>query len=61
MLAGLLGEPGIEALHDTNGRWDLLAEVRVRSMHELSGVLERARRIKGIAQTETGILLTTCR
>src|SRR5512147_3165274 len=25
VIASLLGEPGVAALHDTNGRWDLLA------------------------------------
>ena len=41
VIASLLGEPGVEALHDTNGRWDLLAEIRARTMPELSQVLER--------------------
>lgn len=59
--AGLLGEPGVAALHDTNGRWDLLAELRAESMAELSAVLERIRLIKGIANTETSILLTSFR
>ncbi len=27
VIASLLGEPGVAALHDTNGRWDLLAEL----------------------------------
>ncbi|MGE0311751.1 MAG: Lrp/AsnC family transcriptional regulator [Lautropia sp.] len=61
VIAGLLGEPGVEALHDTNGRWDLLAELRAGSMGELSTVLERIRLIKGIANTETSILLTSYR
>ena len=30
VIAILLGEPGIGELHDTNGRWDLLAEIRDR-------------------------------
>lgn len=59
--ASLLGEPGVESLHDTNGRWDLLAELRAESMAELSKVLERIRLIKGIANTETNILLATFR
>ncbi len=59
--ASLLGEPGVESLHDTNGRWDLLAELRAESMAELSQVLERIRLIKGIANTETNILLATFR
>ena len=61
VIASLLGEPAVEALHDTNGRWDLLAELRVETMAELSQVLERVRLIKGIANTETSILLATCR
>ena len=61
VMAALLGEPGVAALHDTNGRWDLLAELRAESNAELSGVLERVRLIKGIANTETSILLATYR
>lgn len=61
VIAGLLGEPGVQALHDTNGRWDLLAELRADSMTDLSTLLERVRLIKGIANTETSILLTTYR
>lgn len=61
VMASLLGEPGVQALHDTNGRWDMLAELRAQSMAELSQVLERVRLIKGIANTETSILLTSYR
>lgn len=61
VIASLLGEPGVEALHDTNGRWDLLAEIRAPNMNQLSQVLERVRLIKGIAHTETSILLATYR
>jgi DNA-binding Lrp family transcriptional regulator len=61
VIASLLGEPGVEALHDTNGRWDLLAEVRAQNMNELSQVLERIRLVKGIANTETSIQLATYR
>ena len=61
VVAALLGEPGVAALHDTNGRWDLLAELRARSNAELSAVLERVRLVKGIASTETSILLATYR
>jgi DNA-binding Lrp family transcriptional regulator len=61
VIAALLGEPGVAALHDTNGRWDLLAELRAESNAELSAVLERVRLVKGIANTETSILLATYR
>lgn len=57
----LLGEPGVVALHDTNGRWDLLAELRAASLQELSAVLERIRLLQGIRGTETSIHLATYR
>jgi DNA-binding Lrp family transcriptional regulator len=57
----LLGEPGVAALHDTNGRWDLLAELSAASMSDLSQVLERIRLIKGIGSTETNIHLQSYR
>lgn len=61
VIRALLGEPGVAGLHDTNGRWDLLAELRVGSLTELSATLERIRRIKGISATETSIHLQTLR
>ncbi|QHE78033.1 Lrp/AsnC family transcriptional regulator [Hydrogenophaga sp. PBL-H3] len=61
VISSLLGEPGVAALHDTNGRWDLLAELSAGSMTELSQVLERIRLIKGIQSTETSIHLATYR
>jgi DNA-binding Lrp family transcriptional regulator len=61
VVAALLGEPGVAALHDTNGRFDLLAELRAGSNAELSEVLERVRLIKGIASSETSILLASFR
>ncbi|VTU34373.1 Regulatory protein AsnC [Variovorax sp. SRS16] len=61
VIASLLGEPGVAALHDTNGRWDLLADLHAASMAELSQVLERIRLLKGIRSTETSIHLATYR
>ena len=55
----LLGEPGVTGLFDTNGRWDLLAELRSSNLAELAEVLERVRLIKGIGATETSIHLQT--
>jgi DNA-binding Lrp family transcriptional regulator len=59
VIVRLLGEPSVAALHDTNGRWDLLAELEVASMSELSKALERIRLLKGIRSTETSILLAS--
>lgn len=61
VIRALLGEPGVEALHDTNGRWDLLAELRVANLSDLASALERVRRIKGISATETSIHLQSFR
>ena len=61
VIATLLGEPGVASLHDTNGRWDLLAELRAPNLGELANVLERMRLIKGIGATETSIHLQTYR
>jgi DNA-binding Lrp family transcriptional regulator len=61
VIASLLGEPGVAGIHDTNGRWDLLASLRAANLSELSSVLERVRLIKGIQSTETSIHLQTYR
>ena len=61
VIASLLGEPGVATLHDTNGRWDLLAELRAPNLAELSKVLERIRLIRSISSTETSIHLETYR
>lgn len=61
VIASLLGEPGVAELHDTNGRWDLLAGLRASSLTELSQVLERIRLIRGISSTETSLHLATYR
>ena len=61
VIASLLGEPGVATLHDTNGRWDLLAELRAGNLSEVSQVLERIRLIRGISNTETSIHLETYR
>jgi DNA-binding Lrp family transcriptional regulator len=61
VIARLLGEPNVAALHDTNGRWDLLAELRAENLQELGKTLERIRLLKGISNTETSIHLESYR
>ena len=61
VIVSLLGEPGVATLHDTNGRWDLLAELRAENLQDLAKVLERIRLLKGISNTETSIHLETYR
>jgi len=59
VLRALRGEPAVSALHTTNGRWDIVAELRADSLQAFDQVLARIRRVEGIAQTETSILLST--
>jgi len=61
VIADLLGEPSVAILHDTNGRWDLLAQLRAENLAGMSQALERIRLIKGISNTETSIHLVTYR
>lgn len=61
VIASLLGEPGVVRLYDTNGRWDLLAELRAENLAEMSNVLERIRLIRSIQQTETSLHLAPYR
>ena len=61
VVRALLGEPGVSALHDTNGRWDLLAELRVADLEALSRTLERIRKIPGVSPTETSVHLRSFR
>lgn len=55
----LWGHAHVAALHTTNGRWDLIAELRADSLEQFDKVLNGIRRIEGIANTETSILLAT--
>jgi DNA-binding Lrp family transcriptional regulator len=59
VLNALRGEPGVHTLHSTNGRWDIVAELRADNLELFDQVLGRIRRIEGIASTETSILLST--
>ena len=55
----LRGDPSIATLYSTNGRWDLVAEIRTDSLQSFDQALSRIRRIEGISGTETSLLLST--
>lgn len=59
VLQALRGEPHVYALHSTNGRWDIVTELRADTLEQFDRVLGRIRLIPGIAATETSILLST--
>ena len=55
----LRGDPAVSALHSTNGRWDIVAELRADSLESFDRVLARIRLVEGISSTETSLLLST--
>jgi len=59
VIAAMRGDPAVGALHSTNGRWDIVAELRAESLTAFDEVLGRIRRLEGIASTETSLLLST--
>ena len=59
VIQALRGEPGIHTLHTTNGRWDIVAELRVDNLELFDRILGWVRRIEGVENTETSILLST--
>jgi DNA-binding Lrp family transcriptional regulator len=59
VLRRLQGLPEIRALHSTNGRWDIVAELEVASLEAFDRTLATIRTIDGIANTETSLLLSS--
>ena len=59
VLRSLRGDPAVQTLHTTNGRWDVIAELRADTLEAFDRVLGRIRKLEGIANTETSLLLST--
>jgi DNA-binding Lrp family transcriptional regulator len=59
VLKALRGFPQVDAVHMTNGRWDMLAELNTEGLNDFSRLLDAIRLIEGISATETSLLLTT--
>ncbi|HSV02886.1 MAG TPA: Lrp/AsnC family transcriptional regulator [Phenylobacterium sp.] len=59
VIRALQGLPEVTAVHTTNGRWDLVAELDTGSLAEFSRTLDQIRTIDGIASTETSLLLAS--
>lgn len=51
--------PDVRALHSTNGLWDVIAELGTETLEALDQVLTRIRKIDGVTQSETSLLLST--
>jgi DNA-binding Lrp family transcriptional regulator len=61
VLRALRRFPEVVAVHTTNGRWDLVVELRTDGLDTFDKALRRIRETKGIASSETSILLSTHR
>lgn len=59
VLRTLRADPAVQALHTTNGRWDIIAELRADTLEEFDKVLRRIRLVPEIAHSETNLLLST--
>lgn len=61
IVARLLGLPAVQAVHATNGKWDLIVEIGARTLAELDDILAQIRRLEGVTTSETNLLLATRR
>jgi DNA-binding Lrp family transcriptional regulator len=61
VLEALHGHPEVRAVHTTNGRWDVIAELGTDSLEAFDEALRRIRTIRGITSSETSLLLRSRR
>ncbi|MCT8160497.1 Lrp/AsnC family transcriptional regulator [Pseudoruegeria sp. SHC-113] len=55
----LNGMPAVQAIHTTNGKWDLILELGTGTLEALDAVLSAIRRFDGVVTSETNLLLAT--
>jgi DNA-binding Lrp family transcriptional regulator len=55
----LRGFPQVQALHSTNGGWDLVADLRTSTLTDFDRLLGRIRSTDGVVNSETSILLSS--
>ncbi len=51
----------VQAVHSTNGTWDLIAEIGTQTLEQFDQVLFAIRRMEGVTRSETNLLLSTRR
>jgi DNA-binding Lrp family transcriptional regulator len=61
VMARLAGLASVRAVHSTNGRWDLIAEIGTDSLAGFDDALAQIRRLDGVTASETSLLLSTRR
>jgi DNA-binding Lrp family transcriptional regulator len=55
----LSGSPNVSAVHSTNGKWDLIAEIQADSLAQFDSAINTIRDMKQITASETNLLLST--
>lgn len=58
ILRTLRGHPEVTAIYTTNGRWDLVLEIETDNLDAFDKALRRIREMKGVASSETSLLLS---
>lgn len=53
--------PQVQAVHSTNGTWDLIAEIGTDTLEAFDEILFMIRRLDGVTRSETNLLLSTRR
>ena len=61
VMRALVGMVEVQAVHSTNGTWDLIVEIGTETLDALDAVLFRIRRLDGVTRSETSLLLSTRR
>jgi DNA-binding Lrp family transcriptional regulator len=59
IMARLGGLPQVQAVHSTNGRWDVIVELGTLTLLELDETIHRIRAMEGVTVSETNLLLST--
>jgi DNA-binding Lrp family transcriptional regulator len=59
IMARLAGLPAVTAVHSTNGKWDVIAELAAQTLQDLDETIFRIREIEGVMTSETNLLLST--
>ena len=59
ILRQLAGMSTVRSIHTTNGRWDVIIEIGTETLEDLDKNLAQIRRLDGIANSETNLLLST--
>lgn len=59
IVSRLQGLTEVQAVHSTNGKWDLVLEIGTETLTELDRVLATVRRFDGVQSSETSILLAS--